>query len=209
MRPLHQLDNTVSQRALVAAAFAASLFFGNAAYLGLSVAFINMLKALTPVATLLTGYCLGGGAPSPGLIAATALIAAGTATATAQEATTSHFSAVAFASFALSIVFEAIRMVLSERLLQSKTGTRMSAVELMAHVGPLTGLMLAAGSALVEGPGIAQQVGTGEGARGLTGGVLGCSAGSLPLMHPPWDRIHCDQLHMVHAQPHTLCRPPS
>lgn len=159
MRPLHQLDNTVPQRALVAAAFAASLFFGNAAYLGLSVAFINMLKALTPVATLLTGYCLGGGAPSPGLIAATALIAAGTATATAQEATTSHFSAVAFASFALSIVFEAIRMVLSERLLQSKTGTRMSAVELMAHVGPLTGLMLAAGSALVEGPAIVQQVG--------------------------------------------------
>ena len=44
--------------------FAASLSLGNAAYLFISVAFVQMLKASTPVATLLVSLCLGLERPS-------------------------------------------------------------------------------------------------------------------------------------------------
>ena len=44
--------------------FAASLSLGNAAYLFVSVAFVQMLKASTPVATLLVSLCLGLERPS-------------------------------------------------------------------------------------------------------------------------------------------------
>lgn len=84
VRPLGQLSSTPAQHAAVAACFAASLFLGNFAYLGLSVAFINMLKALTPVATLAASLVLGLESLSPVLVLSTALIAVGTSTATAQ-----------------------------------------------------------------------------------------------------------------------------
>lgn len=162
VRPVRAIGTSLTQRLLVGGSFAASLFFGNAAYLGLSVAFINMLKALTPVATLLTSVCLGMGAPSALLLAATALIATGTAMATAQEAGSSHFSVIAFASFSLSIVFEALRIVLTERLLQPSSQARLSAVEALVHIGPLTGIVLSAGSAAVEGPALLRQVNRGK-----------------------------------------------
>ena len=44
--------------------FAASLCLGNSAYLFISVAFVQMLKASTPVATLLVSLCLGLERPS-------------------------------------------------------------------------------------------------------------------------------------------------
>lgn len=84
IRPRSALGSSPAQHALVASCFAASLFLGNAAYLGLSVAFIGILKALTPVATLAASLALGLERMSLPVGVATALIAAGTMLATAQ-----------------------------------------------------------------------------------------------------------------------------
>ncbi|KAL6777451.1 hypothetical protein ACKKBF_B21540 [Auxenochlorella protothecoides x Auxenochlorella symbiontica] len=163
LRPRTSLGTRPRQHALVAACFAASLFLGNAAYLGLSVAFIGILKALAPVATLGASLALGLERMSLPVGLATALIAAGTMLATAQEAASSHFSVLAFAAFATSVGFEALRVVLTERLLAGEgAAPRMSAAEVLVYIGPLTGLMLLAGSVLVEGPHILRRVQGGE-----------------------------------------------
>lgn len=76
-----------------------------------------------------------------------------------QEAASSHFSVLAFAAFATSVGFEALRVVLTERLLAGEgAAPRMSAAEVLVYIGPLTGLMLLAGSVLVEGPHILRRV---------------------------------------------------
>ena len=43
----------------IAVFFAASLGLGNAAYLYITVAFVQMLKALTPVAVMLVAFAFG------------------------------------------------------------------------------------------------------------------------------------------------------
>ena len=78
------LGATVGQHSVVACCFAASLFLGNVAYLGLSVAFIAILKSLTPLATLVAGLAMGLEKMSLSVGLATALIALGTMIATAQ-----------------------------------------------------------------------------------------------------------------------------
>ncbi len=53
------LSFTLTHLLPVAASFAATLFLGNFAYLGLSVAFIQILKAFTPAVTLIVSIMLG------------------------------------------------------------------------------------------------------------------------------------------------------
>lgn len=109
-----------------------------------AVAFINILKALTPVATLLIGLLMGIEHPSVPTLLATLLMAWGTGLATSQEtANSAHFSWLAFSSFLLSIVLEGLRVVLTERLLGA---AQYSPMEMTAHVSPLTFVLLAAGS---------------------------------------------------------------
>lgn len=160
-------DSRVLVSALLpcALAFAATLFLGNAAYLGLSVAFLNMLKAATPAATLASGLALGTARLTPAVAVGTLLVAAGSVAATLQESAHAHsadapFSYGALAMFAGSVVFEGLRVVLVERLLgggkkgkrASHAGRAYSPVEVLAHLAPLTALLLAAGSAVFEGP---------------------------------------------------------
>lgn len=62
-------------------------------------------------------------------------------------------------AFAASVAFEAVRVVLTERLLAGEGAEpRMNAAEVLVHIGPLTGLMLAAGSVVMEGPHLVRQV---------------------------------------------------
>ena len=143
----------------VVMAFAASLFFGNFAYLGLSVAYINILKALTPAVTLIITVILGIEKLSAWLLMATMLISWGTALATAAENGEGTFHWVAFASFSFSLVAEAFRVILIERLLQKRkpnmrneaNKTRpFNSLELMVHLGPLTTVVLAVCSLVFE-----------------------------------------------------------
>ena len=61
----------------IALLFATSLGLGNAAYLYISVAFIQMLKASTPVAVLLASFAFGLETPSARLFAYIVAIAVG------------------------------------------------------------------------------------------------------------------------------------
>ena len=57
--PMRGLADHLMRFAPIGLCFAASLSLGNAAYLYISVAFVQMLKAGTPVATLLVSIVLG------------------------------------------------------------------------------------------------------------------------------------------------------
>lgn len=62
------------------------MFFGNVAYLYLSLAFIQILKALTPGITLMTGVLAGVERLSKPLVTSIALIVVGTG----ETSMTSH-----------------------------------------------------------------------------------------------------------------------
>ena len=71
---------------------AGTLYFGNAAYLSLSVAFIQMLKVTVPALTLALGVAARVEAITPSLAVATALMCVGTALATFEEVRGTAFS---------------------------------------------------------------------------------------------------------------------
>eukprot|EP00879_Flechtneria_rotunda_P019726 GHRR01020728.1.p1 GENE.GHRR01020728.1~~GHRR01020728.1.p1 ORF type:complete len:176 (+),score=61.82 GHRR01020728.1:589-1116(+) len=62
----------------IVACTAATMFGGNAAYMHLSVSFIQILKAFTPALTLLIGVAAGVERLQPGLVVSVLLIALGT-----------------------------------------------------------------------------------------------------------------------------------
>ncbi len=107
---------------------AGTLYFGNAAYLSLSVSFIQILKVLMPAATLAAGAAAGLETVTPRLAAAVALICAGAAVATAEEAgggggAAGHrFAWGGLASFLVSVALEAGRVVYMQRLLSGGGG---------------------------------------------------------------------------------------
>lgn len=151
LRPPPPLRTALTKLLPVSLSFAASLFLGNVAYLGLSVAFINIMKAATPLVTLTLGLALGLERMSKMTLAATLLIALGTYAATASEAATGHFHWLSFAAFATSVVFEGIRVVLTEKLLGQ---ARYNVMEALAYLGPFTFAALASGCFLFEWEGL-------------------------------------------------------
>lgn len=109
---------------------------GNTAYLGLSVAFLNILKALTPAVTLMLSAAVGMESFTAGAFFSTLLIAYGTGIATMQEtANNAAFHWPSFISFTTSILFESIRVVMAAKSLRGMK-TPYNPVEMLAHVGP-------------------------------------------------------------------------
>jgi hypothetical protein len=126
----------------LALAVVMSMFLGNYAYLGLSLAFLNMLKAFTPAATLLVSAFAGMEALTPIGLLSTVLIALGTGVATVQESShNAAFHLPSFISFTTSIGFEAARVVIAAKLL-GRLEKPFNPVEMMAHVGPCVFLIL-------------------------------------------------------------------
>jgi Kef-type K+ transport system membrane component KefB len=89
--------------------FAAVLWLSNAAYLYLSVSFIQMLKASMPVAVFTVGVMLGTTAYSHTTAANMVVIGAGTALASYGEV---HFVWLGVALQLGSVVCESFRLVL-------------------------------------------------------------------------------------------------
>jgi drug/metabolite transporter (DMT)-like permease len=79
--PLRKPPSKVSDWAKLAPIVACTvltMFWGNAAYMHLSMSFIQILKAFTPAVTLLIGACMGVERLRGSLVAAVLLIAVGT-----------------------------------------------------------------------------------------------------------------------------------
>lgn len=95
--------------------FSMSLICGNLTYLYLSVSFIQMLKAFTPVAVLIAGWALGIEKPDYSKLAKVALIVIGVALASFGEI---DFVMAGFLFQCAGIFFEAIRICMVQRLLQ-------------------------------------------------------------------------------------------
>ncbi|KFM26452.1 putative sugar phosphate/phosphate translocator [Auxenochlorella protothecoides] len=134
----------------VGALMALNLLCGNLAYLYLTVAFIQILKAFTPVITMLAMFLAGLETPTRRLVAAVAGIAVGTAVAAAGEV---RLDVLGVAIMMLSEVFEAVRLVLTQRLLQ---GMRFHPIEGLMYLAPSCFLWLGLGSLLLEAPRMAR-----------------------------------------------------
>ena len=132
---------TTAPLALLAAA---TLALGNSAYVHLSVATCQILKALTPAMTLAMLYALQVEPPSLSVAGCVAAICFGTLLASRGELT---MSIVGLALQLSANLAEAFRVVLSQRLLASQ---QLPLVEMQYHVAPYQALCLCAASLLVE-----------------------------------------------------------
>jgi hypothetical protein len=97
--------------------FSLSLICGNQAYLYLSVAFIQMLKATTPVAVLIATWSMGIAPVNLKVLGNVSFIVLGVVIASFGEL---QFVMIGFLFQVAGIVFEAVRLVMVERILSSK-----------------------------------------------------------------------------------------
>jgi drug/metabolite transporter (DMT)-like permease len=113
----------------IAAFFAASLIFSNKAYLYISVSFIQMLKASTPVVVLVFSFLTGLEKPSGVLFAIVLAVSTGVSLASYGEI---NFVLIGVIYQILGILSESIRLILVQILL-SASGLKLD---------PLSGLFL-------------------------------------------------------------------
>ncbi|KAK3989816.1 triose-phosphate transporter family-domain-containing protein [Cladorrhinum sp. PSN332] len=96
--------------------FSLSLICGNLTYLYLSVAFIQMLKATTPVAVLISSWALGVSTPNLKVFLNVSVIVVGVVIASIGEI---KFVWIGFIYQIFGIAFEALRLTMVQRLLSS------------------------------------------------------------------------------------------
>jgi hypothetical protein len=96
--------------------FSLSLICGNMTYLYLSVAFIQMLKATTPMAVLLAGWAVGMARPDLKQFLNVSIIILGVMIASFGEI---NFVLIGFLFQIAGLVFEALRLTMVQRLLSS------------------------------------------------------------------------------------------
>ncbi|GJE94845.1 TPT-domain-containing protein [Phanerochaete sordida] len=115
--------------------FSASLILSNTAYLYLSVAYIQMLKAFVPVAILLISWTFRLQEPSKRLAVIILMISCGVALASKGEL---KFDLVGFVVQALAVVFEASRLVMIQILLH---GLKMDPLVSLHYYAPVCALI--------------------------------------------------------------------
>ena len=120
--PMRGLADHLMRFAPIGLCFTASLSLGNAAYLYISVAFVQMLKAGTPVATLLVSIVLGLERPSCRLAFYILLVSSGIGVACAAQV---HPSVPGVLLQLGAIGCEAVRLCLVNVLLTAR-GLRLS-----------------------------------------------------------------------------------
>lgn len=115
----------------IGALFSASLILSNMAYLHLSVPFIQMLKAFTPVAVLIISFSFGLKQLSTTLTAIVTMISFGVAMASYGEL---DFNMTGFIFQVLAIAFESTRLVMVQVLLQ---GLKMDPLVSLYYFAPV------------------------------------------------------------------------
>lgn len=122
----------------ISAFFASSLWFGNTAYLHISVAFIQMLKALMPVATFLMAVVCGTDKLKCDLFLNMLLVSVGVVVSSYGEI---HFNVIGTVYQVTGIFAEALRLVLTQVLLQKK-GLTLNPVTSLYYIAPCSFLFL-------------------------------------------------------------------
>lgn len=134
----------------ISAFFASSLWFGNTAYLYISVAFIQMLKALMPVATFLVAVICGTDVLRFDVFFNMVLISVGVAVSSYGEI---HFNMMGTLYQLMGIVGEALRLVLTQVLLQKK-GLTLNPITTLYYIAPCSFAFLFIPWYILENPNI-------------------------------------------------------
>ncbi|GMH19789.1 hypothetical protein Nepgr_021630 [Nepenthes gracilis] len=116
----------------ISAFFASSLWFGNTAYLHISVAFIQMLKALMPVATFLMAVVCGTDKLRCDVFLNMVLVSVGVVISSYGEI---HFNVTGTMYQVTGIFAEALRLVLTQVLLQKK-GLTLNPITSLYYIAP-------------------------------------------------------------------------
>ncbi|XP_021889499.1 probable sugar phosphate/phosphate translocator At1g48230 [Carica papaya] len=132
----------------ISAFFASSLWFGNTAYLHISVAFIQMLKALMPVATYLMAVVCATDSPRCDLLLNMVLVSVGVVVSSYGEI---HFNVVGTVYQVTGIFAEALRLVLTQVLLQKK-GLTLNPITSLYYIAPCSFVFLFVPWYLLEKP---------------------------------------------------------
>ncbi|CAM8927005.1 hypothetical protein QQ045_023364 [Rhodiola kirilowii] len=122
----------------ISAFFASSLWFGNTAYLYISVAFIQMLKALMPVATYTMAVVCGTDKSRCDIFSNMLLVSVGVVISSYGEI---HFNVVGTLYQVTGIFAEALRLVLTQILLQKK-GLTLNPITSLYYIAPCSFLFL-------------------------------------------------------------------
>ncbi|OCH86768.1 TPT-domain-containing protein [Obba rivulosa] len=125
--------------------FSASLILSNTAYLYLSVAYIQMLKAFVPVAILLISWTFRIQEPSKKLAMIVFMISSGVALASRGEL---HFNLIGFVTQAAAVAFEASRLVMIQILLH---GLKMDPLVSLHYYAPVCAVINLAVLPFTEG----------------------------------------------------------
>ncbi|KAL8861887.1 MAG: hypothetical protein Q9178_001756 [Gyalolechia marmorata] len=134
----------------IGAFFSLSLICGNMTYLYLGVAFIQMLKATTPVAVLLAGWGIGTETPNMSNLFKVSFIVIGVIIASFGEV---EFVLIGFLFQLGGIVFEALRLVMVQKLLSSAE-YKMDPLVSLYYFAPICAIMNFCVAAVVEIPSI-------------------------------------------------------
>jgi drug/metabolite transporter (DMT)-like permease len=146
--PAVGLRSWVSGFLPVGVCFAASLALSNMAYIYISVAYIQMIKALTPVIVLLISFAIGIEAPTLRLTFYIVLISLGVTISCASQIDASIAGTVMQLA---AIFFEALRLCLINILLAQK-GLKLSAIANLFYIAPTCFLCLLGPWAMLEAP---------------------------------------------------------
>ncbi|KAL8654658.1 MAG: hypothetical protein Q9210_001380 [Variospora velana] len=132
----------------IGAFFSLSLICGNITYLYLGVAFIQMLKATTPVAVLLAGWALGTEKANMNTLFKVSFIVIGVVIASFGEI---EFVFIGFLFQLGGIVFEALRLVMVQKLLSSAE-YKMDPLVSLYYFAPICAMMNFCVAAVIEIP---------------------------------------------------------
>jgi drug/metabolite transporter (DMT)-like permease len=130
-------DNKVSfqvytqQIVPIAALFSITLVCGNLSYLYLTVSFVQMLKACTPICVLLLSILMGLEQPNKVQLMLVGGLSLGVVVSTSGE---QNFNSTGFAYEIVSIVAEALRLTLSGKLVKT---VKLDATSMLYYVAPL------------------------------------------------------------------------
>lgn len=115
----------------VAFFFAVSLVLSNKAYIFLSVSYIQMLKACTPVAVLIFSFMAGLETPSMTELGIVLIICVGVAMTSVGE---TYFSWIGFTFQALGILAESSRLVLTNALMKK---LKLDSLSSLYYIAPM------------------------------------------------------------------------